>query len=145
MSTTEIYCKPLSPSNSAKTVEERFNKLRVYLSAGAHFRESEISEKVRLKRFGASEDEMKKWSAMKRMGVTQEEVDMENSIRISNPSDKACDRDATKVEKMTGCSVAEMKRSKALATLGASEQECSESRSRRLGNIGKRGSNGDPL
>lgn len=114
---------------------DKFRKMRLLLQAGAHFQEAKISERLRLKRFGASEEEMKTWAALKRMGVTEEERELGDLIFSANPADLS-NAEITKIEKITGYSENEMKRAKALQTLGASEEECSESLSIRLGSIG---------
>lgn len=116
---------------------QKFKKMRILVHAGAVFKEGGITEEIRLKRFGASEEEMKNWSALQRLGLTQSEMELGNSIRIANPCDVGS-ATITKVEKMTGCTEAEMKRAKALLTLGASEQEYGESRAKRLGQIGRK-------
>ena len=137
-STSDIACEeelqkevPEVTADDKVATSDNFKKVR------AQFNDTEISEDVRLKRFGASAEEMKNWSALQRMGLTQSEMELGNSIRMANPSLEIDTAKASKVEKMTGASMAEMKRAKAVLTLGSSEQEIEESRAKRLGQIGK--------
>ena len=143
-STSDIACEeelqkevPEVTADDKVATSDNFKKVRLLVHAGAQFNDTEISEDVRLKRFGASAEEMKNWSALQRMGLTQSEMELGNSIRMANPSLEIDTAKASKVEKMTGASMAEMKRAKAVLTLGSSEQEIEESRAKRLGQIGK--------
>jgi hypothetical protein len=88
----------------------------------------------KLKRLGVTEEEMKRWSALKKMGLTDDDFALgaryaaETSILGS---------DVSKVERLTGYTDVQQKRSKAVKTLGTSEEEISEIRSHVLGQIGR--------
>jgi hypothetical protein len=97
--------------------------------------QEDISERMRMKLFGASEDEMKNWAALQRLGITYAEFEDGNSINSATP---AFPMREDKFERITGYSKEQMQRSKAISVLGITEDEVYESRARKLGSIGRR-------
>lgn len=96
--------------------------------------DADISERLRMKIFGATSDEMKNWSALQRLGITYSEFEDGNSIHSST---RTCLSKGEKTERMTGYSIEQIRRSKALRILGTTEDEIYESRAKKLGDIGR--------
>mmetsp|Transcript_1419 Transcript_1419/g.2519 ORF Transcript_1419/g.2519 Transcript_1419/m.2519 type:complete len:150 (+) Transcript_1419:29-478(+) len=94
----------------------------------------EISERLRMKIFGTSSEEMKNWSALQRLGITYAEFERGNAIVASTPP---CFSRGEKTERLTGYSMTQIKRAKALSVLGTTEDEIYDLRAKKLGKIGR--------
>jgi hypothetical protein len=93
------------------------------------------SGKVLTKVLGASEGEVKRSTALKRMGVSEADVN-EAKYLFSKPSDGS-PKNANKQEKMLGVSEDQVKRTKALKMMNTTEDEVEVQRQRQLGELGK--------
>jgi hypothetical protein len=90
----------------------------------------------KLKRLGVTEEEMKRWSALKKMGLT--DSDFSQGAKYAAET-SVLGTEASKVERLTGYTEIQQKRYKAVKTLGTTEEEISEVRSHVLGQIGTHG------
>lgn len=91
------------------------------------------SVKVGLKLLGVTIDELKRWSALKRLGITNEEYELGISIMSTVPIFKN-----NKIEKLTGFAMSQIKRRKALSVLGITEEDIERERAASLSQIGKK-------
>jgi hypothetical protein len=100
--------------------------------------ESKLEDKknlIKLKLLGVTEEEMKRWSALKKMGLTDDDFAM-GAQYAAETAIQGKDN-LTKAEKLTGYTERQQKRCKAVKTLGTSEEEIIETRSKFLGQIGR--------
>jgi hypothetical protein len=92
---------------------------------------------ARLKVLGVTEEEMKRWSALKKMGLTNDEFELGAKYAQETCLIQDGELNATKTDKLTGYTPTQRRRSKAVKTLGISEEEIIETRSKVLGSIGQ--------
>lgn len=86
---------------------------------------------TKLKILGVSEEEMKRWAALKRMGLSYSDLELGSEL-VSNITKF----DDTKQEKLTGYSEEQMKRTKAIKQLGVTEEDVETDVHMRLGRLG---------
>ena len=91
------------------------------------------SVKIGLKLLGVTIDELKRWSALKRLGITNEEYELGIRIMSTAPIFKN-----NKIEKLTGFAMSQIKRRKALSVLGITEDDIERERAASLSQIGKK-------
>jgi hypothetical protein len=85
----------------------------------------------RLKMLGVTEDEMKRWAALKRLGLGFD--DFEKGCEIMS---EQAQPENKKEEKLTGYTMQQIKRAKAVNMLGTSEQEVDDDRAKKLSSLG---------
>ena len=93
---------------------------------------------TRLKVLGVSEEEMKRWSALKRMGLTNDDFEIGCQIMTEGRVEVDNDKEVKKMERLTGYRVSQLKREKAVGVLGTTEEEIEEVKSKRLSSLGMR-------
>ncbi len=85
----------------------------------------------RLKLLGVTEEEMKRWNALKRLGLRLEDFDIGCELMSNNPAPEN-----TKEEKLTGYTMAQIKRAKAVNVLGTTEEDVDNDRAMKLSSLG---------
>lgn len=90
----------------------------------------------KLKVLGVNEDEMKRWPALKKLGLSDEDYHVGNKIFSEGNNSGKFLPPLTKIEKVTGYSTSQVKRTKAVNLLGTTEEHIVEERSRRLSTLG---------
>jgi hypothetical protein len=101
--------------------------------------ESDIQESARrrLKLLGVTEDEMKRWTALKKMGLTEEDFRVGCDIMTEGAtSHDGKHEEVSKSDKLTGYTVSQRRRSKAVNTLGTTEEEIADIRALKLSSLG---------
>jgi hypothetical protein len=84
---------------------------------------------------GADEEEIKRYRALKKLGVTNDDYKLADKLFLESNGSKSLPP-LSKTEKMTGYLTSQVKRNKAIKILGTSEEGIVEERSRRLSSLG---------
>jgi hypothetical protein len=85
----------------------------------------------RLKMLGVTEEEMKRWNALKRLGLRNEDFDIGCELMASSHPPEH-----TKEEQLTGYTMAQIKASKAVNVLGTTEEDIDDERAKKLSSLG---------
>lgn len=88
---------------------------------------------LRLKLLGVTEEEMKRWNALKRLGLRNEDFEIGSELLAEQPVPEN-----KKEEKITGYTITQIKRAKAVNILGVTEEAIDEARMIRLSSLGPR-------
>lgn len=123
---SEDVAPPLNNISSAESSRVSHRRSRYIMSRVD-------SMKIGLKLLGVTIDELKRWSALKRLGITNEEYELGISIMSTAPIFKN-----NKIEKLTGFAMSQIKRRKALNVLGITEEDIERERAASLSQIGKK-------
>jgi hypothetical protein len=86
---------------------------------------------MKLKVFGVTEEEMKRWNALKKLGLSNDDFNIGSRIMTIIPKGEY-----TKQEQLTGYTMEQIKRAKALVVLGLTEEDIDLSRAKLLGSLG---------
>ena len=89
-----------------------------------------------MKVLGVTAEEMKRWSALKRMGLTNDDFEIGCQIMTEGRVEEDNDKVVKKPEQLTGYRYSQIKREKALGVLGTTEEEIEEVKSKRLSSLG---------
>ena len=93
----------------------------------------------RLKILGVTEEEMKRWSALKKMGLTNDDFEIGCQIMTEGNVEKDEDEGMKKTEKLTGYRTSQLRREKAVVVLGTTEEEIDDVNARKLSALGFQG------
>jgi hypothetical protein len=126
------------PSISTPCISSKLNNSESLAGSDPITLETQQQEKrnlIKLKLLGVTEEEMKRWSALKKMGLSDE--DFAIGAQYAAETSIQGTENLTKAEKLTGYTERQQKRCKAVKTLGTTEEEIIETRSKFLGQIGR--------
>ena len=122
-----------SPTNVAFPAESEALSLPSIHPTGS---EKADMEKVYTKVFGVTKVELKRSTALRKMGLSEDDLDEANYLFSQRAGNTSSDEPVTKEEKMLGVSKEQVKRVKALKVLSATETDIDLDTEQRLGKLG---------